>query len=52
MVLGQSSMSYIDQDDPVVRRLFDAIYVGDGETVARLCRKNKSLVSFQNSRFK
>lgn len=51
MVLGQSSMSHIDHDDQV-HRLFDAIYVGDGETVARLCRKNKSLVSFQNAWFK
>ncbi|XP_025080928.1 E3 ubiquitin-protein ligase MIB2-like [Pomacea canaliculata] len=50
MVLGQSSMSYIDQEDPVVRRLFDAIYVGDGETVARLCRKNKSLLASRHQR--
>lgn len=44
MVLRQSSMSFIEQDDQV-RDLFRAICKGDSETVARLCGRNLSLVS-------
>ncbi|XP_025080925.1 E3 ubiquitin-protein ligase MIB2-like isoform X2 [Pomacea canaliculata] len=44
MVLRQSSMSFIEQDDQV-HDLFRAIYKGDIETVARLCGRNSSLLA-------
>ncbi|XP_025083339.1 E3 ubiquitin-protein ligase MIB2-like [Pomacea canaliculata] len=43
-VLGRSLMSFTGQSDQE-HRLFNAIYKGDCETVARLCRGNKFLLA-------